>query len=189
MKTRKRLINAAVVCLYALAIILTAFLHDTSLQSQKMSVRLEELNTDEGVLAVRYENWAWGHQNYLLVINKEGRCKFLDLGEMEVWEEDLLSFMDTCMADDNIPYLPRSLNIKRELLEKLVSVQDFKLKNTGERCDAGDMSYYSVYVTGNQRKLACMQTDGDFECRSRFREAREICKEMYELYKSGYRNG
>ncbi len=184
MKTR--LINAAVVCLYVFAIILTAFLYGTSLQSQKMSVRLEELNTDEGVLAVRYENWAWGHQNYLLVINKEGRCKFLDLGEKEIREENLLSFMDTCMADDNIPYLSRSLNIKRELLEKLVSVQDFKLKNTGERCDAGDMSYYSVYGTGNQRKLACMQTDGDFECRSYFREVREICKEMYELYMSGY---
>lgn len=72
MKKEKRLINAAVIFVFAFSVILAAFLYDISLQSQKTTVRLEEINTDEGFFAVRYENWAWGHQNYLLVINKEG---------------------------------------------------------------------------------------------------------------------
>lgn len=78
--------------------------------------------------------------------------------------------------------------MRGDLLEVVISMQDFRLKHTREMCDAGDMSYYSVYGVGNQRKLVCMQTDGDFERRSCFREVRETCKEMYELYKPGYRN-
>ncbi len=148
--------------------------------------KLEDIRTDETILAVKYENWAWGHQNYLLVINKRGKCKFLNLEDEKPEEENMLFFMDACLADDGIPYLKKTLELGNDLLETIINTKDFDMKKTGEAWDAGCLCYYSVYGGGEQRKLVCMQTDGDIERRSRFCEVKEICEKMYELYRSGY---
>ena len=145
--------------------------------------KLEDIKADETILAVKYENWAWGHQNYLLVINKRGRCKFLNLEDEKPGEENMLFFMDACLADDGIPYLKKTLELGNDLLETIINTQDFDMEKTGEAWDAGCLCYYSVYGCGEQRKLVCMQTDGDIERRSCFREVKEICEKMYELYR------
>lgn len=180
---KKRQLNAAVVFIFALALVVEV----VSLRLQKITVRLEDIKKDETVMAVRFQNWAWGHQNYLMVFNKEGRCKFLNLEETDVEEEKLLSFMDGCLADERIPYQKQTLKLQENLQEKIISIEDFNLKTTGNMCDAGSCCYYSVFGSGNQRRLVCMQEDGNRVCRSRFFEVRSICKEMHDAFGLFYR--
>lgn len=57
---KKRQLNAAVVFIFALALVVEV----VSLRLQKITVRLEDIKKDETVMAVRFQNWAWGHQNF-----------------------------------------------------------------------------------------------------------------------------
>lgn len=146
----------------------------------------DRIQPKETVLAVRYFNYAWGHQEMLLVIDKEGNCKFQDLSTYEngVREvEDLLSYMDDSLADGNIPYEELRLELAEGILETVVSAQDFELEPKDRvQYDAGETECYAVCGSGRNRTLVCMQQDGDFEARSRYRNVRKLCEEMLDLY-------
>lgn len=163
---------------------------DDSLQMKELScppdgqISLGSIKEDETVLALHYINFAWGYQEFLLVADKSGRYKCVDFDEGEGPEENLLACMDACMGDGDIPYQKRTMELSRNLLEKVISTEDFELEKTGEAYDAGSLSYYSVYGSGKDRKLVCMQEDGNSEWHSSFFEARGICEKLYELCKS-----
>lgn len=145
-------------------------------------VRFEDIKPDETVFAVRYENGAWGQQHYMMVVNKEGKCKFVDCGEEWIGDENLLSRMDKCLADSSIPYAAASLTVPEEQRKILTGTKDFALQQTGWAFDAGARYYYTVNGSGNDRKLVCMQTDGDTEYRSRYKNVREFCDKLCELF-------
>lgn len=149
-------------------------------------VKLDSIQPGETVLAVRYVNGAWGYQDTFIVIDKEGNCKFQD---QSTWDnvgkevENLLSCMDACLADENIPYEEVRFDCSEELLETVVSTADFELEPTGrEQYDAGEMECYVVFGSGKERTLACMQQDGNSESRSHYSNVRKLCEEMLDLY-------
>lgn len=153
---------------------------------EKGKVEADRIQPKETALAVRYVNGAWGYQEMLLIIDKEGNCKYQDLstyknGVKEI--EDLLSYMDDCLADGNIPYEELRLELPEGILETVVSAQDFELEPTDRiQYDAGEIKCYAVCGSGSDRELVCMQQDGDIETRSRFRNVRKLCEEMLDLY-------
>lgn len=149
-------------------------------------VRVEDIKPDETIMAIRFENGAWGQQHYMLVVNKEGKCKFIDWGDEWIGDENLLSRMDECLADSSIPYAPNSFILQEEQLKVLLGTKDFALQKTGWGYDGGAMYYYVVNGSGKDRKLVCMQMDGNSEYRSRYQDVRELCDKMHAVYNNPF---
>lgn len=180
---KKRFMEAAALAAALFAMGTSAYFFDTSLKNKPDSTGLENIREDETVLAVRYLNEASGHEDMLQMIDKEGNCKYISLDEWQsdyiMDEDDLLEYMDECMADEMHPYCGNRMNISPDMLEAVISMEDFDLRGTGwERMDAGNKIYYSVCKTKDGRKLVRMQTDGNTILRSRYREVKDICKNM-----------
>ena len=147
-------------------------------------VSLDSIKADEAVLAYHYLNWSWGYQHYLVVINKEGRYKYINLEKEESPETVLLPFMDACLKDPDIPYEKYTFNINKNLLKNIISTQGFGLEKTWyeDARDTPDYCIYSVYGSGEDRHLMVLEKeDSTGIVISRFSEVERICEEIHSL--------
>lgn len=152
--------------------------------SSRNKIKLEDLKPDETVFAILTVNGFAGDLMDILVIDKDGNCKYIDLYNNEKpWDQDLLEFMDECLRNDEIPYLEQKLVLSKETLEAAVSTEDFYLKRIGGVVyDGGGLSYFCVYGCGEERELVEMQCYGSHEFHSTIKDAQKICEKMDILY-------
>lgn len=148
-------------------------------------VTINDLESEDTVFAIRYQNDAWGHMDRFLIVNKEGWYKIIDNEKRDIGEEDLLSYMDRCLADDNVLFEREPLPLSNKSVERLINVNICELKKTNHvGADQGEYTYWYVFGERNNRKLVIMKLEGDTEANSGDREITQICDMLYSAYNS-----
>lgn len=155
------------------------------------TVNIDDIKDNETVLVARCLNWAWGYQDEGLAINKNGQAKKFDFSSAHdkdgITKEELIGRLDKILEDDGIPFVEDEITLPAGILDKIVSIEDYKLKLKRTffsypypAPDGRTFIFYSVYGSGNDRKLVEMREymDDDVWYKCNDREINGFCKEL-----------
>lgn len=157
------------------------------------AVSTGDIKDNETVLVARYLNWAWGYQDYGLAINRNGQAKKFNFTashvEVGITEEELIGRLDIILENDNIPFVEDEITLPPGILDKIISIENYKLRldvfsYPYPSNDGGEYIFYSVYGSGNDRKLVEMgiyRDGGDTRYKCNDREVNWFCKELDEF--------
>ena len=178
--------------LFAVCLLAVLLVHkknnDESVSYTKKQVSLENIKSDETVLAMRYQNDAWGHVDQVLVINKNKQLKFIDLSNEKmankiITRKDLLHFFDEKLHDKDIAFKKEQLTISNEMLSEIININDYKLEQAVcSGADRGEYAFYSVCGSGSNRNVVVMKIEGDRELKCNNKKINSLCDAINELF-------
>jgi len=157
----------------------------------KEKVTIDNINSDETVLIMTFQNHSERDQDEILIINKNKQAKYLDLSlgvvpinkYKVITEAKLLSYCDKILQDKKIAYEKEKLEISNEMLNNIININYY---NLGEikyhSCDFGQRIYYSVCGSGKKRQLIRMKVDGDGKAQCDNRKINKLCNDIAILY-------
>lgn len=137
--------------------------------------RLEDVSEDQVVFTYGYANFGGGGEYYMWIVNKEGKCKKIDMLLKENCiredcdETEYLAKLDAWMADDTIPFMEQTLDLNKEDIRYCINLQDIELETVDEGtiCDAPGISWNLVSGVKQKRQLKEMETfgaNGNYAC-------------------------
>lgn len=148
-------------------------------------VSVKDIAPDETILAMRYQNDSWSHQDALLLVDKNRRCKVVDISEEKTSDKDLLYDMDLYLKDKQIKYMKEPFDISQGMIGKIINIEGYRLpRGNAAGADQGVYSFYSVCGSGKERKLVLMSRQGDYTVRNGNKRINSLCEKMKERYQN-----
>lgn len=160
---------------------------------------MDDIGDKQTVFACRFINSAWGEQDELWVIGKDGMCRKKDLvaeaeklGKInqvrympEEWsQETLLARMDEYMRDETLPVMDEKLRLDKETICQCINITDVNLgREDGSAADAGDVTVYVVTGAGANRSLKELYRGGVGTYTCGDEEIERVCKQITSLCK------
>ena len=145
-------------------------------------VRIDNINSDEIVIAYRYQNYSTGFSDVLMVVNKDRRIKVLKHYEKSAGKSLSLEDFDKILKDKTIPYENVKLVISDKLLNEVINTKDYKWKESRERgIDEAYETFYSVYGSGKKRKLVVIRTTNGNFLEGNNQRIQELCDNLIDL--------
>ena len=154
---------------------------------------LDLVEDNQVVFVYRYSNYAWGNRDELLIVDKNNRCKKINLLEGDLinkeWfgEEDsrFLEYLDTYMADTQYPYCNYEANFSEQELLSVINMMDITLnKPEPVALDSSDFAFYYVNGVENNRKIHLMIEKGSINHmpKTNKKQINKICDKLQEIY-------
>lgn len=132
------------------------------------SYNAEDINTNELILAYRFRSFAWGFSDYVYLINADGSIKYVDIAselgnDFSLDTKESFAILDELSVNVDIPVLYNAEKISDSNINKIINIQNVKLKRNKEVAnDAGYIGYYCVVGTKDERKMICIKEGGEF---------------------------
>ncbi len=140
---------------------------------------IDDVEENQVVFACHKINYAWGTQEYIWVVQKDGTCRIKDLSEQarirreravrkdyepeKLTDEEFLTQLDQYMQDETLPKTEKQFKMDKNTLNYLINISDIQLRRSNNlMIDGGSMAYYVVCGTGEERHLKLLQEDGEY---------------------------
>ena len=171
-------------CLSILLILFSTILFACNSGRSRDGKKEKDLDLSEIVLAYKVTNFAWGEINYAYIIDGYGHVKKVDLVSKKFYGDELISYLEECMKNDEIQSIINIGEIPEEIVNRIKRISNIKLEavNSDEKIDMGTFDYYCA--SGEESEgIFLIQTLGDSVYKSKDKDIIEVCKYIDDIMK------
>lgn len=187
-KNRKKII------IFGIAVIILIVLIVKLINENELYIRDEKIENEKiehVALVYKYENWAFGHQEYMYIMDDDGSVYYEDFVKNGIdyiyCGEDVLAMaLAVYENEEKIQYKfdKFSDSFKERLYTTNYNWAIFAKGSQG--CDAGDENYYSLIRIGEEYELVKLERSGDWYARAWNWDYDAICDYMDDVRKKIY---